>query len=189
MASTAILTNKREKNLTWITWSLTTGFGSYNFCNVHINCGSAASSLFFRWLLHLKIWTKLHSYTHKNHQRPKPQLWPPLPPTTTTKGQILRVAENQNHELNKNPGTQQNNVQFQHQLQHHAMDNVSVQASRVLSNNPGTENSPIMIKILREIFWMTTFEVVWMTLRRIHITWKVWSMFPKITAFFFTQSL
>lgn len=60
-----------------------------------------------------------------------------------------------------------------------------VRASRVLNNNPGSENSPIMIKTLREIFWMTTFEVLWMTLRRIHITWKVWSMFPKITAFFF----
>lgn len=153
MALTAILTKKkREKNLTWIIWSLTTGLRSYNFCNVHIRYCSRTGFLFFRQLLHLKIWTKLHS--HKNHQNPNPEFGLPCLPPPPQRDKFYRLQRTKIMSSTKIQECSKNKVQ----LQHHAMDNVfQFRLPGFWVRIQELKTHPIMMKTSREIFWMTIF--------------------------------
>lgn len=97
MALTAILTNKRDKNLDWIIWSLTAGLRSYSFCKV------------------LLIWNRfpfVQKIVSSENLDKAPQLQSQKTPDTQTptspashhyhKGtNFTGCREPQNHELNK----------------------------------------------------------------------------------------
>lgn len=150
------------------------------------------------------IWKSVQSSTvmltrTTNDQKPNFDL-PCLPPLSQRERQILQVTEKQNQSL---ANVQEHSKKmYSFSLSSNTMPQPTFFSSDqrlpgrwAKSQELNTHLQrwlPKIIKTSREIFWLISFEVLWMKLRSIHRTWKVWRMFPKIIAsvfFFYTKSV